>query len=142
MTREDKDLLSKDLCTRLPYGVLCYINDDDTNTPRKLRRIEVDELDGTLLDFWTGREDCPSMQVYLSEVKPYLRPMSSMTKEEEDKFVSFTDTIFRFGENDRLCFFPLDAISWLNKKMFDYKGLIEKGLAIEVTEENNPYELD
>ena len=142
MTQEEKQLLLKDLCSRLPYGVLCYINDDDTNTPRKLRRIEVDELDGILLDFCTGREDCPSMQVYLSEVKPYLCSMSSMTKEEEDEFVSFTDTMFRFGEDDILCVLPLDAISWLNKKMFDYRGLIKKGLAIEVTKDNNPYNLD
>lgn len=142
MTQEEKRLLLKDLRARLPYGVLCYINDDDTITPRKLSRIEVDELDGILLYFWTSREDYSSMQVYLSEVKPYLRPMSSMTGEEKDEFISVTDTMFRFEEDDSFCVLLLDAISWLNKKMFDHRGLIKKGLAIEVTEENNPYNLD
>ena len=136
MTREDKDLLSKDLCARLPYGVLCYINDDDTNTPRKLRRIEVDELDGILLDFWTGREDCPSMQVYLSEVKPYLRPKSSMTEEEKEEYLKLGDIYYG------IYFDSINSIDWLNAHHFDYRKLILKGLAIEVTEENNPYELD
>lgn len=88
MTRQDKELLLCDLCARLPYGVLCHINGDDTSTPRKLSRIEVDELDGILLDFWTDREDYLSIQVYLSEVKPYLRPMSSMTEEEKEELKS------------------------------------------------------
>ena len=135
MTQEEKQLLLKDLCSRLPYGVLCYINDDDTNTPRKLRRIEVDELDGILLDFWTGREDCPSMQVYLSEVKPYLRPMSSMTGEEKSQY-NFYVTRIEFAYDASL------LIDWLNSHHFDYRVLIKKGLAIEVTEENNPYKLD
>ena len=135
MTQEEKQLLLKDLCSRLPYGVLCYINDDDTNTPRKLRRIEVDELDGILLDFWTGREDCPSMQVYLSEVKPYLRSMSSMTEEEKSQYNFYLARI-EFAYDASL------LIDWLNSHHFDYRVLIKKGLAIEVTEENNPYKLD
>ena len=135
MTQKDKELLLKDLCARLPYGVLCYINDDDTSTPRKLRRIEVDELDGILLDFWTDREDCHSMQVYLSEVKPYLRSMSSMTEEEKSQY-NFYLTRIEFAYDASL------LIDWLNSHHFDYRVLIKKGLAIEVTEENNPYELD
>ena len=71
---------------------------------------------------------------------PYLRPMSSMTEEEEEEFVLFTDTMFRYGKNNNLCCLSLDAIHWLLKKHFDYQGLIDKGLAIEVTKENNPYE--
>lgn len=141
MTQEEKQLLLKDLCSRLPYGVLCYINDDDTSTPRKISRIEVDELDGVLLDFWTGREDSPSMQVYLSEVKPYLRPMSSMTVEESKEYTNIDNRSYS-------C--PIDyahipasnRIDWLLKNHFDYRRLIPKGLAIEVTEENNPYNLD
>lgn len=131
MTRGDKDLLSKDLCARLPYGVKVTT----TNSAVKIgvisgisikNKISVETKDADIVF------DC-------TEVKPYLRLMSSMTEEEEDEFVSFTDTMFRFGEDDSLCVLPLDAISWLNKKMFDYRGLIEKGLAIEVTKENNPY---
>ena len=76
MTYEDKELLLQDLCARLPYGVLCNIG---LKYPFQLQRIFVDRLDGILLDFY---EDGDDYQVYLSEVKPYLRPMSSMTEEE------------------------------------------------------------
>ena len=156
MTQEDKQLLLKDLCARLPYGVMCHIKGDDTNTSRKLSRIEVDELDGNLLDFWTDREDYLSIQVYLSEVKPYLRPMSSMTEEECRELTEMTITspnletaavLFRerhyeeepHWRNDwAICSLP-KILNWLNAHHFDYRGLIDKGLAIAVTEENNPY---
>ena len=147
MTQEDKQLLLRDLCARLPYGVLCYINDDDTSTPRKLRRIEVDELDGILLDFWTDREDCHSMQVYLSEVKPYLRPMSSMTEEEKEEYHNLCYEEEReeceFGEWATKTYYhdTINSIDYLNSIHIDYRGLISMGLAIEVTEENNPYKL-
>lgn len=131
MIQEEKELLLRDLCARLPYGVLCHINGDDTNTPRKLSRIEVDELDGILLDFWTDREDYLSIQVYLSEVKPYLRPMSSMTEEEIKEFSVL-------GVGMHLFKGPLipsyDTLDWLNAHHFDYCGLIEKGLALEAPE--------
>lgn len=131
MTQEDKQLLLKDLCTRLPYGVKVT-----TTNPA----VKIGVISGIFIKNKISVETKDADIVFdCTEVKPYLRPMSSMTKEEEDEFVSFTDTMFRFGEDDRLCVFPLDAISWLNKKMFDYRGLIEKGLAIEVTKENNPY---
>ena len=132
MTQEEKELLLKDLSARLPYGVKIeltwWVMDEGTciNTT-----LEPDHIEQLLNDEYGD-----------TEIKPYLRPMSSMTKEEEDEFVSFTDTMFRFGEDDSLCVLPLDTISWLNKKMFDYRGLIEKGLAIKVTKENNPYKLD
>lgn len=122
MTQEEKTLLLKDLCARLPYGVMCHIKGDDTNTSRKLSRIEVDELEGNLLDFWTDREDYLSIQVYLSDVKPYLRPMSSMTEEEKEEFGRLV-SLFAFTEvND-----------WLNAHHFDYRGLIEKNLALDCT---------
>ena len=132
MTQEEKELLLKDLSARLPYRVKIeltwWVMGEGTfiNTT-----LEPDHIEQLLNDEYGD-----------TEIKPYLRPLSSMTKEEEDEFVSFTDTMFRFGEDDSLCVLPLNAISWLNKKMFDYRGLIEKGLAIEVTKENNPYELD
>lgn len=126
MTQEEKSLLLKDLSQRLPCGVKVTT----TNPAVKIgiisgisikNKISVETKDADIVFDYT-------------EVKPYLRPISSMTEEEEDEFVSFTDTMFRFGEDDSLCVLPLDAISWLDKKMFDYRGLIEKGLAIEAPE--------
>lgn len=128
MTQKDKELLLKDLCARLPYGVLCNIG---LEYPLPLQRIFVDRLDGILLDFY---EDGNDYQVYLSEVKPYLRPMSSMTEEEkvqlsqyacigEDVNGEFIDEVQR---KDCAAY-----IDWLNKNHFDYRGLILKGFALE-----------
>ena len=69
------------------------------------------------------------------EAKPYLRPMSSMTKEEETEY-AFLLNDGGWGVSERLI---IECLDWLNKHHFDYRGLIEKGLAIEVTDDNNPY---
>lgn len=130
MTQEEKELLLQDLCARLPYGVLCDIS---LKYPLPLQRIFVDRLDGILLDFYKDGDD---YQVYLTEVKPYLRPMSSMTEEEQKEFIKFhcvtlcpivMDTCLTI-ENESNMFY------WLNAHYFDYRGLIEKGLALEAPE--------
>ena len=72
---------------------------------------------------WTGLFDDDE----LWGAKPYLRPMDSMTEEE---YAEFGYDTLRYTIQD---------IDWLNAHHFDYRGLIEKGLAIEVTKENNPY---
>lgn len=124
MTYEDKELLLQDLCARLPYGVLCNIG---LKYPFQLQRIFVDRLDGILLDFY---EDGDDYQVYLSEVKPYLRPMSiPWTEEEAEEFAEFDV----YADGDYII--PnYQAIEWLNKHHLDYRGLIEKGLALEAPE--------
>ena len=124
MTYEDKELLLQDLCARLPYGVLCNIG---LKYPLQLQRIFVDRLDGILLDFY---EDGDNYQVYLSEVKPYLRPMSiPWTEEEAEEFAEFD--VYADGNY----IIPnYQAIEWLNKHHLDYRGLIEKGLAFEAPE--------
>lgn len=122
MTHDDKELLLQDLSARLPYGVLCNIG---LKYPFQLQRIFVDRLDGILLDFY---EDGDDYQVYLSEVKPYLRSMSSMTDEERQEYgLVLCDEL------------SINQFDWLNAHHFDYRGLIPKDLAIEVTSENNPY---
>ena len=123
MTQEDKQLL-KDLCARLPYGVMCDIG---LKYPLQLQRIFVDRLDGILLDFY---EDGDDYQVYLSEAKPYLRPLSSMTDEEYKEYSKLWDLQDKFP-TDADIRFKTDVFDWLNKNMFDYRGLIEKGLALK-----------
>ena len=130
MTQENKNLLLKDLCARLPYGVTCQLsnNNADVSITEKL------ELGG-LEHFISGTMD----------VKPYLRPMSSMTEEEgkelEDLFCEidapcWVDTEYGCinfaGGNDFIDTEMAEVYTdWLNKNMFDYRGLIEKGLALE-----------
>jgi hypothetical protein len=149
MTQEEKELLLKDLSARLPYGVLC---DMGLEYPLPLQRIFVDRLDGILLDFY---EDGDDYQVYLTEVKPHLRPMSSMTDEELNEMkalcsiyiptdsptIGFEDygiLVFTHHLTNNTYSFKLniDIIDWLNKNMFDYRGLIDKGLAVKATEKD------
>ena len=135
MEKEDKELLLKDLSTRLPYGVICHINDFPTNfNPRKLIGIIVEDPDNIILNFLTYDIYYPSISRCLSEIKPYLRPMSSMTEEEVDEFTQFD--VYADGE---YVMPNHEVVDWLNKNMFDYRGLIPKGLAIAITKENNPY---
>ena len=98
--------------------------------------------------------DCDLLDVFISPrrneegeyIKPYLRPMSSMTEEEKKeyrktqitKWVKSVDcTNGGYYEHRD----TLKTFDWLNAHHFDYRGLIDKGLAIEVTEENNPYKI-
>lgn len=118
MTQEDKKLLLKDLCARLPYGVFCNMGLD---YPLPLQRLFVDKLDGILLDFY---EDGKDYQVYLSEVKPYLRSMSSMMEKERKHW---RDISLSRPDWD----FTARCLDWINSRHFDYRGLIEKGLALE-----------
>jgi hypothetical protein len=123
MKQEDKELLLKYLCAMLPYNPVVHIKD-----------INVCYYDNYLCEDYLAK-----FRVNSIIIMPYLRPMSSMTEEEEEEFVLLTDIMLRYGKNNNLCCLPLDAIQWLLKKHFDFMGLIPKGLAIEVTEENNPY---
>ena len=136
MTQEDKQLLLKDLSARLPYGVKCIVTKSRTEEGQKgdVGKIGWVSLEG--VDCIGGRE--PFFSEF-GNFKPYLIPLSSMT-EEQKKYI--TD---RWGINDEFDFEInpdwgeyfvelgdiVDFIDWLNKNHFDYRGLIEKGLAIE-----------
>lgn len=124
MTQEERELLTKDLCARIPYGVYCKV--EGIEEPKKLIRIEVDEVDGVLLDFGSNEDGLP-IQVYLSEVKPYLRQMSSMTDEEKEEYIG---TMVELPNEEHLIR-TLRTIDFCNSNQLDCRGLILKGLAIE-----------
>ena len=110
MTQEEKELLLKDLCGRLPYGVMGLIhnvNCDDYNI----------SIVGGDIDLFSR---------HFISIKPYLRPMSSMTEEEKIDYQAF----FNYDGVE----YPEEYIDWLNAHHFDYRGLIEKGLALEAPE--------
>lgn len=123
MTQEQKYLLLKDLCARLPYGVKCDVGDNKSCT---LSRIEIDDNNGHLLDF-IEMKDGLDMQVYLSEVKPYLFPLSSMNGEQEKEW------LYTLSSDGNITY---DTVDWCNENHLDYRGLIEKGLAIDCTNLN------
>ena len=147
MTHEDKELLLKDLCTRIPYGVVCKTND-----ARKFGTlISVERSKGEMLVYIDhGRNEAEEFDINEGDiVKPYLRPMSSMTEEEKGEYFLITERFYDvYTTNDtpaytgeRMVFVDdvEELIDFYNSHHFDYRGLIEKALAIEITEENNPY---
>lgn len=123
MTQANKELILKDLCGRLPYGVkVQHQHEDYLNEIQTIERISRRY----------GEIETESVLGFVDDFKPYLRPMSSMTEEERKEY-NLTKAL-------SIVDYPtLKSFDWLNAHHFDYRGLIPKGLAIEVTEENNPY---
>ena len=130
MTQEDKQLLLKDLCARLPYGVKFLRESWNYELDQELSVIEI--LEDIDKDGYIN-----NTKVYtVEDIKPYLRPKSSMTEEEKEEYFKLGDIYYG------IYFDSINSIDWLNAHHFDYRRLIPKGLAIEVTEENNHYKLD
>ena len=132
MTKEEKTLLLKDLCARLPYGVQCKYNRilpigwevSDPSTDGTLQSIEI-ETSGTVNVKIDGRLHG------LSDFKPYLRSMESMTLEEYDELMDIPN--IALYEDGKTITYGRE-VDWLNKKMFDYRGLIPMRLALPATE--------
>lgn len=139
MIKEDKQLLFQDLCARLPYGVKVLDNSHKDYGVSKIINIG---FDGSIL----VDNEMDDIQYYplIDDIKPYLRPMSSMTEEECIELGNIEATIENVSEVIPNVPYYIEVayskqIDWLNAHHFDYRGLIPKGLAIEVTKENNPY---
>ena len=123
MTQEEKELLLKDLGGRLPYGV--KILDIPANVVGKLFLISTTDT----VQYETT--DDTGMQT-LYNIKPYLFPLSSMTEEEQRTLDSMCNGVEMVSRLSGLKMFD-KAFNWLNENHFDYRGLIEKGLAIDAT---------
>ena len=133
MTQEEKELLLKDLCARLPYGVICKVEFKDSDG----WKIQNMSLEGVFINECYFTTDTGS--IYSKEFKPYLRPMSSMTEEERNELIRLGGIVkIDTGEViDISCLgFKHHANNqdWLNAHHFDYRGLIEKGFALEAPE--------
>ena len=124
MTQEDKELLLKDLCARLPYKVKGQAVSNG-EIYRISSIISVSPSGEALLMLYDNNIDF----VTLEQTKPYLRPMSDMTAEEVDEYNELCACNVPFpGIVEESV---ADFMDWLNSHHFDYRGLIEKGLAIE-----------
>ena len=129
MTQEEKSLLIKDLCARLPYGV--QVQDTRCGISGKLH-------DMLVLPLYKGNDvhdyiattnfytDCYYDDIVL--FKPYLFPLSSMTEEQKHEFIDTCTLLYyaTFGWTDK-------TFDWLNKNHFDFRDLIPMGLAIDAT---------
>jgi len=136
MNREDKELLLKDLCSKLPYSIKvrhyqgsnCILN--FINLKTYAAYVEV-------YDCIAFKDFIQDGQRSIFEYKPYLRPMSSMTEDERKEFESLGWRIDEMDGNtpwNHNSYNVFDGVDWLNAHHFDYRGLIEKGLALEAPE--------
>lgn len=113
MTQQEKQLLLKDLCARLPYGVKINIRNDYTLTMEDM-------------EFNAYHLPTASYDFEYRGLRPYLRPMSSMTDKERqsEPYMTSLDGYMDYYE-------AADYVDWLNAHHFDYRGLISMGLALE-----------
>lgn len=131
MTEKDKQLLLKDLCGRLPYITFVYVEwheterleicvscEDDEEEPNIHTLISCDYYGECVLD--------DDLYKTIYDIKPYLRPMSSMTDAEKRDYQYITER-WMYDTS----YYISDSIDWLNAHHFDYRGLIGKGLALE-----------
>lgn len=131
MTQEEKQLLLRDLCTRSPYGVMCFAPDYEYGDIGKLWSVDpFEDLDPEIYILYPKGN---TISKFCSEVKPYLRPMSSMTEDEQRTLDSMCNGVEMVSRLSGLKMFD-KAFDWLNQHHFDYRGLIDKGLALEAPE--------
>jgi len=143
-----KQLLLKDLCMRLPYGVKIlhegwnYEWDDELSTVERVVGIDDKFIYTKVINTHNGKEYRDDKHtISLFDDKIFLRPMSSMTEEERKEYYStqseYTHRIYPdsadFSEHTEYSW-TAKTIDWLNANHFDYRGLIPKGLAIEAKE--------
>ena len=125
MTEEEKDLLLKDLCARLRYGV---------KAKSQASHLEINTIDG----YFTDRDGIkmfhlsePDFWQEVDYFQYYLRPMSSMTEEEKFEY----DRILSVEHKGYLLIEEVpDIIDFYNSRYLDYRGLIPMGLALEAPE--------
>ena len=131
MTKDERDLLIKDLCSRLPYGVKVVCLRDFNHEWYNLEMVDIGENEV----YVTTYEPYANRYVEIEAVKPYLFPLSSMTEEQEKELEEIDPEFYSvIRENGNICIsMDVRGYDWLNKNNFDYRGLIPKGLAIDCT---------
>ena len=148
MTTQEKDLVLQDISGRLKYGVKCALcgrwekkNGEDFKGYYTLIAVAIDKT-------WLDADNYPclcsferlSTPMDLTELKPYLKTMSSMTEKEIEEYHKCCDFVDCDYNGEEQYFETTESFDWLNAHHFDYRGLIPMGLAIAVTKENNPYD--
>lgn len=135
MTQEQKTLLIRDLCARLPYGVKCTyydkcVDEEEQGTITGMQNGTYLVIDGVCID--------------VENVKPYLFPISSITKEQRNEF-PFELSLLNAFINGHISLFEDEELSvddiirmmdCLNRNNIDYRGLIPMGLAVDATNLN------
>ena len=140
MTQEEKQLLLKDLCARLPYRTFAQWHHKALNKFRDVKIMKISTYGKNIDDYYINvlcqPEPGVDYEASIVDIKPYLRPMSSMTEEEKEEF----DNLYNWScPNSKFLRTKIidisELIEWLNAHYFDYRGLIEKGLALEAPDD-------
>ena len=149
MTRGEKDLLIKDLCARLPYGVKCVIKNSygyHHENVAKIGETTIDKLKGFDGKYFNIHHDNPLdwdwyvSGIIVEDIKPYLFPFSSMTEEQRNEYESLcikettecADLYGFFFTKDNY-YDTVESIDYLYKNHIDVRGLIPKELAKDAT---------
>jgi hypothetical protein len=161
MTQEQKELLLKDLCARLPYGVKAYVKNWSKLDRKWYEGVYTVESIHPHLNNILACSEKSSVEVIIGyddyEIKPYLLPLSSMTEEQQEELMTITNGKFRsmwgvitnaiprkntseWGVSENAFIDGIEVINilytWLLKNHFDINGLIPMGLANDATNLN------
>ena len=155
MTQEEKEILIKDICCRLPYGVKAYVRHYSKLDRKWYEGIyTIESIHPSLNDIFVCSER-GSVEVIVGyddyEIKPYLLPMSSMTEEQRNELEELCNMYTPYDDYNPYAYkgiqvlykhvldngyefnFETDVIDWFHRNHFDYRGLIEKDLASDAT---------
>lgn len=134
MEKNKENILFADLVARLPYGVKIEVEVWNEETESS-EMVAIPIYSVNTDRYFYACTDSEEIQIHIDEVQPYLRKMSSMTEKEQQEYDGLLYGVSDFTQNtDSLS--PIDSLTdWLNAHHFDYRGLIEKGLALEAPED-------
>ena len=147
MKQEEKELLIKDICARLPYNVVVHIDDCGIWNLRGIDHDDSAELRDRVI-VWHGKNYPSSKNSFpIMNCKPYLFPLSSMTDEQRKELEELglgyyvtcqdiDDDGYMWDEKVFQMIPTTEIDDWMNAHHFDYRGLIEKGLALDATNLN------
>lgn len=127
MTQEQKELLLKDICARLPYKLICEVKFRENGVYKTSNMV----LDGIFRDdaYFISQNGT----VYSSNYKPYLFPISSMTEEQIEEYAHI---LVMCGTLEGSQLMRMTVEDWFNKNHLDFRGLIPMGLALDATDLN------
>lgn len=140
MTQEQKDLLLKDLCARLPYGVKIALKNNGAYHHENIAKkgdVTIDILKGFNGNYFSIRHTNPldwdwyDNDIDIEAIKPYLFPLSSMTEEQKKELHSLM-----IHDSYGILYHTIESIDYLYKNHIDIRGLIPMGMAIDAIGKN------
>lgn len=159
MTKEEKQLLIKDLCARVPYVTFVYVDWHETEELEICEGCEDDEEEPNIhtlisCNYYGECDLDDNLSKTIYDIKPYLRPMSSMTEEEKDELCKLCDFEKSYDDEDYFTHYCVEIISeycvngkkipesfinyrvidFFHEHQLDWRGLIPMGLALEAKE--------